>query len=168
MPAYILKRLLSLIPVLLTVAVVVFFVIHLTPGDPAKTILGQKASPEQVEQLREELGLNRPLAEQFITWTADLVRGDLGNSIFLTKAVCEVFLDDLGPTLCLAILAQIIGVAIAIPLGIIAARHRGTAIDLTIMGISLAGISIPSFLLGMLLILAFAVQIRWFPASGYQ
>ncbi|GIN94781.1 ABC transporter permease [Siminovitchia terrae] len=168
MHVYLLKRLLSLIPVLVVVSIVVFLLVHLSPGDPVKAMLGQNAPPEQVTQLREELGLNRPLIEQYFSWSIDLLKGDLGNSIFLKKPVLEIFMSYLGPTISLSILAQIISIAIALPSGIWAARKKGTAMDQTIMGISLVGISMPSFLLGLLLIIVFAVQLRWFPVAGYQ
>lgn len=168
MKVYILQRLLSLIPVLLVVAIVVFFLIHLTPGDPAAIILGPDATAEEVEALRKELGLDRPLYIQFFDWFIGLLQGDLGHSIFLDQPVLQAFLEHLGPTLSLAILAQIIAILIALPFGIIAATKRGTATDTFFMTFSLLGISIPSFLLGLLLILLFAVKLHLLPAAGYQ
>lgn len=168
MKVYILQRLLSLIPVLLVVAIVVFFLIHLTPGDPAAIILGPDATAEEVEALRKELGLDRPLYIQFFDWFIGLLQGDLGHSIFLDQPVLQAFLEHLGPTLSLAILAQIIAILIALPFGIIAATKRGTAADTFFMTFSLLGISIPSFLLGLLLILLFAVKLHLLPAAGYQ
>lgn len=168
MKIYILKRLLSLIPVLLVVAVVVFFLIHLTPGDPAAVILGPDALPEDIEALRKELGLDQPLYQQFFSWFGGLLVGDFGHSIFLNQPVLEAFIEHLGPTLSLAIMAQIISIIIALPFGIIAATKRGTAADTFFMTFSLLGISIPSFLLGLLLILLFAVKLHLLPAAGYQ
>lgn len=168
MGKYIIKRLLSLIPVLAVVMVFIFFIIHITPGDPATTILGQEASPEQIDELREKMGLNEPLYIQFITWIGDTLHGDFGESYFLEKSVLEAFLENLGPTLSLAILAQIIGVILALVFGIVAARNRGKVQDEAIIGISLFGISIPSFLLGSLLIMVFAVQFQLLPVAGYQ
>lgn len=165
---YIFKRLVSIIPILLVVAIAIFSIIHLTPGDPATTILGSEASPEQLESLREELGLNRPLPEQFIFWILDVVRGDLGSSIFMNKPVSEVFLSHLGPTLSLSIFAQIIAILIAIPSGVLASRKRGKATDQFVMSTALLGISIPSFLLGLFFILVFSVNLGWFPVSGYK
>ncbi|MBD8005966.1 ABC transporter permease [Bacillus norwichensis] len=168
MRLYILQRLLSLIPVMLVVAIVVFFLIHLTPGDPASIILGPEALPEDVDKLREEMGLDLPILEQFLIWFGGIFKGDLGWSPFMDMPVMEAFLSHLGPTLSLAILAQIISIVIAIPFGIIAATKRGTAIDQFFMVFALLGISIPSFLLGLLLILLFAVKLQWLPVAGYQ
>lgn len=168
MKLYILQRVLALIPVMLVVAIVVFFLIHLTPGDPAAIILGPDALPEDVAALRAELGLDSPLYQQFFSWFNDLLRGDFGNSLFLDMPVLTAFFSHLGPTLSLAIMAQIISIVIAVPFGIIAATKRGTATDRFFMIFALLGISIPSFLLGLLLILLFAVKLHWLPAAGYQ
>ncbi|GIN89325.1 ABC transporter permease [Siminovitchia terrae] len=153
---------------MLVVAVVVFFLIHLTPGDPASIILGPEALPEDVEKLREELGLNLPIIQQFFIWLSGIFKGDLGWSLFMDMPVTEAFFSHLGPTLSLAIFAQIISIVIAIPFGIIAATRRGTAVDQFFMVFALLGISIPSFLLGLLLILVFAVKLHWLPVAGYQ
>ncbi|SEC44651.1 ABC transporter permease [Paenibacillus sp. GP183] len=168
MKAYILQRILSLIPVLLTVAFVVFFIIHLTPGDPAAVILGSDANPGDIEKLREKLGLNLPLYEQFFVWFIGLFRGDLGTSVFIKQPVLKIFMDHLGPTLSLSILAQGISILIAIPMGIIAAKKRGTIVDQSIMVFSLLGIAIPSFLLALLFAMLFAVKLHWFPVAGYK
>jgi peptide/nickel transport system permease protein len=165
---YIVKRLLSVIPVLLVVAVVVFSITFLTPGDPASVILGPDATAEDINQLREELGLNRPMHEQFLTWIGNLLRGNLGESYFMHESVGKAFLNHLGPTVSLAILAQIIAVLIAIPLGIVAAIRRGSVTDQSVMGFTLVGISVPSFLLALFLVLLFAVQLRWLPVAGYR
>jgi peptide/nickel transport system permease protein len=165
---YILKRLLSLIPVLLVVAVVVFLVIHITPGDPAAVMLGPDASPDQVAKLHQELGLDLPLYQQFTTWVFGVVRGDLGWSIFMKEPVLQAFCSHLGPTVSLAIFAQLIAILLAIPLGVIAAKKRGSAVDQSLMGVALIGISVPSFLLGLFLILLFAVQLKWLPVAGYK
>lgn len=168
MKRYIVKRLLSLIPVLFVVAVVVFLIMHITPGDSAAVILGPEASPEEVEELREELGLNLPIVQQFINWGGAVLKGDLGWSVFMKKPVLQAFTEHLGPTLSLAIMAQLFAILVAVPLGVIAARHRGTAVDQSFMGLALMGISIPSFLLGLFLILLFSVQLQWLPVAGYR
>ncbi|MFB5265724.1 ABC transporter permease [Paenibacillus enshidis] len=168
MAKYLIQRVLSLLPVLLVVAVVVFLLIHLTPGDPASVILGDEASAESVAALREQLGLNLPLHQQFFAWFGNVLRGDLGNSIFMDMSVAEAFFSRVPPTLSLAILAQIIAVALALYMGIMAARKRGTLADQAVMGISLLGISVPSFLLGLFLILIFAVEFKWLPVAGYR
>lgn len=168
MKAYILKRLLSIIPVLLIVAVIVFFIIHLIPGDPASVILGEEATPEDVQTLREELGLNLPIYEQFIHWFAGIFQGDFGNSIYMNMPVLEAFVSHIGPTLSLALLAQSISIIIAIPLGVIAAKRRGTNVDQLFMIIAMLGLSIPSFLLALLLMLIFGVNLQWLPVAGYS
>src|SRR5699024_1738740 len=148
--------------------VVVFLIIHITPGDPATVILGSEASPDQLEALRSKLGLNDPLYEQFFIWAFDAIRGNLGESVYLKKPVTQVFMNSIGPTLSLSILSQIIAILIAIPLGIISAVKRGTVADQGIMSIALLGISVPSFLLGLLFIMLISVHLGWLPASGYQ
>ncbi|TQR21433.1 ABC transporter permease [Psychrobacillus vulpis] len=168
MKGYILKRLLSLIPVLLVVAVVVFLLMHITPGDPAAVILGPEASPEEVAELREELGLNKPPIEQFISWFGNVLQGDFGTSIFMKQPVSQAFFEHLGPTLSLAIMAQVLAIVVAIPLGVLAAKFRGSILDQTFMGISLLGISVPSFLLGLFLILLIGVELKWLPVAGYK
>ncbi|QUW21299.1 ABC transporter permease [Sporosarcina sp. Marseille-Q4063] len=168
MKAYIMKRLLSIIPVLLIVAVIVFFIIHLIPGDPASVILGEEASPEEVQTLREELGLNLPIYEQFIQWFFNIFQGNFGNSIYMNMPVLDAFLSHIGPTLSLALLAQSFSIIIAIPIGIIAAKRRGTHIDQSLMIIAMLGLSIPSFLLALLLMLVFGVNLQWLPVAGYS
>lgn len=168
MKGYILKRLLSLIPVLLVVAVVVFLLMHITPGDPAAVILGPEASPAEVAELREELGLNKPPIEQFVSWFGNVLQGDFGTSIFMKQPVSQAFFEHLGPTLSLAIMAQVLAIVVAIPLGVLAAKFRGSILDQTFMGISLLGISVPSFLLGLFLILLVGVELKWLPVAGYK
>mgnify|MGYP001188783528 CR=1 FL=1 len=168
MGSYILKRVLSMIPVLFIVATIVFFLIHLVPGDPAAVILGPEATPQEVEQLREQLGLNKPIYEQFFSWFVGLFQGDLGDSIYMRKPVLEAFSDHIGPTLSLALLAQGISILIAIPIGVLAAKKRGTSVDRVFMLIAMIGLSLPSFLLGLLLMLLFGVHLKWLPAAGYQ
>lgn len=167
MIAYIVKRLLSTVPVLIVVSVTIFLIIHITPGDPAATILGMEATPEQIEKLNEELGFNRPIHEQYVDWIGGLVRGDLGNSLFMRKPVAEAIIDHINPTLSLAILAQVIAIILAVPFGIIAAYRRGTLVDTTLMSISLLGMAIPSFILGLILMLVVGVQLQWLPVAGY-
>lgn len=168
MGSYIIRRLLALIPVLLVVAVVCFVIIHLTPGDPASVILGSQATEGDLERLREQLGLNLPIYEQFFNWFLGVLQGDLGNSIFMDMTVSQAILEYLGPTVSLSLLAQTIAILISIPLGIIAATRRGSIFDQTIMMFSLIGISVPSFIIGLYFILTFAVQLGWLPAAGYQ
>lgn len=168
MISYIIKRVLSLIPVLLVVSIVIFGIIHITPGDPASVILGEEASPEQIQELREQLGLNEPIYMQYIHWITDVMRGDLGTSYFMKEPVSDAIFEHLKPTASLAALAMIISIIIAIPIGIAAANRQGTITDQSMMGFALLGMSIPSFLLGLLLIILVGVQLRWLPVAGYQ
>jgi len=167
MGAYTVKRILSLIPVLLIVSIVVFLITHLTPGNPAAIILGQGASADQIAALSKKMGLDKPVMEQFFIWISNIAHGDFGYSYFLNRSVLGAIWDNVGPTFSLALLAQVIGVTFALLFGVYAAKHKGKVRDEAIMGASLLGISIPSFLLGSLLILLFAVQLRIFPVSGY-
>ena len=168
MAAYLVKRILSLIPVLFVVTVVIFMIMHLTPGDPAASILGLEASQEEIDALNEKLGLDRPILEQYINWVGGLLRGDLGDSIFMRQSVGQAIAEHIGPTLSLAILAQLIAVILAIPFGMLAAYKRGKLLDISLMGLSLVGMAVPSFLLGLLLMLLIGVELRWLPIAGYK
>jgi len=166
--AYLIKRLLSVLPVLFIVSLLVFMIIHLTPGDPASVMLGDEATPEEVAALRDQLGLNLPLYQQYFHWIGNALIGNLGYSYFMQQSVTEAIFDRLGPTLSLAIIAQLIAVVIAIPIGIISARKRGTATDQSLMSLSLLGLSIPNFLLSLFLVLIFTVNLKWLPVAGYR
>lgn len=168
MLAYITKRLLSLIPVLAVVTIAIFLIIHITPGDPAAAILGIEASQEEIRQLNQDLGLDRPILEQYTSWVANVFKGDLGDSIFMNQPVSEAIAEHAAPTLSLAILAQVIAIILAIPFGIIAAYKRGSIADYTLMGISLLGMALPSFLLGLFLMLFVGVKLQWLPVAGYE
>jgi peptide/nickel transport system permease protein len=165
---YIVRRLLALIPVALVVATVAFVLIHLAPGDPASIIAGPDATPEDVRRLEQQLGLDRPLPIQLVQWYGHLLQGDLGRSIFLRKPVTEAILDRVEPTLLLTVFAIVIAVVIGVPAGVISARYHNSAGDQALMGLALVGISIPNFLAGLLLILAFSVWLGWFPVAGYS
>ena len=168
MKKFLLKRVVSLIPILFIVSVVIFYCIHLTPGDPARTMLGEEASEEQIQQLRQEMNLDKPIIVQYGYWIKNIIHGDLGNSVFMGKPVTTVIAEHIKPTIVVATVAQIIAILIAIPLGIIAARKKGQFADSLVTAFSLLGISIPSFLLGLLLVLLFAVQLRMLPVAGYK
>lgn len=168
MLAYITKRLLSLIPVLAVVTIAIFLIIHITPGDPAAAILGMEASQEEIQKLNQDLGLDRPILEQYTSWVANVFKGDLGDSIFMNQPVSEAIAEHVTPTLSLAILAQVIAIILAIPFGIIAAYKRGSIADYTLMGISLLGMALPSFLLGLFLMLFVGVKLQWLPVAGYE
>ena len=156
---YLIRRLLLTIPVLLGVATLVFALIHLVPGDPAQSMLGEGASSEEVAQLRHSLGLDRPLLTQYRTFMVGLVKGDLGSSFRYGTPVTREIRDRLFRTMQLAVAAMGVAILIAIPLGIAAAVFRGTAIDHAAMTLALAGISMPNFWLGPLLAILFAVYL---------
>lgn len=164
---YILKRLLSLIPVVLIVGIIVFVIIHLIPGDPAQVMLGQSATDEQVENLRAELGLDEPIIIQFITWFGGVIKGDLGHSVFSNQPVLHLIFERMGPTISLTLLATTISLIIAIPSAIFATWKRNSLLDPLFMSGSLLGVSIPNFWLALLLILLFAVTLQWLPVAGY-
>ena len=168
MKTYIARRLLALIPVVLVVATVAFVLIHLAPGDPASIIAGPDASPDDITRIQRQLGLDAPFHVQLFRWYGRLARGDLGQSIFLRKPVTEAILDRVEPTLLLTLFAIAIAVAIGVPAGVISARHHDSATDQALMVVALLGVSIPNFLLGLLLILWFSVWLGWFPVAGYS
>jgi peptide/nickel transport system permease protein len=167
MKTYIARRLLALLPVALVVATVSFVLIHLAPGDPASIIAGPDATAEDVERIQRQLGLDAPLPVQLVRWYGRLVRGDLGESIFLRMPVTEAILDRVEPTLLLTLFAIAISIAIGVPAGVVSARHHNTATDQALMVVALLGVSIPNFLLGLLFILCFSVWLGWFPVAGY-
>ena len=163
---YLTRRLVLTIPVLLGVATLVFSLIHLIPGDPAQAMLGEGASEADVVQLRRQLGLDRPLAEQYFAFLVGLARADLGTSLRTGTPVLSQIVERMPATLELAAAAMIVALAIAIPLGILAAVWRGTLVDHTAMTLSLVGVSMPNFWLGPLLAIVFAVELGWLPVSG--
>ena len=168
MGAYILRRVISTIPVMGIVAIVVFLMLRLTPGDPAAVIGGDNASPEDIENIRASLGLNQPILYQFFTWLGGILTGDFGQSFFFKKRVTELVIDRIEPTLALALFTTIIAVAVAVPLGILAAAKRGSLIDRLVMGFSVLGFSVPVFVIGYALDYLFAIKLGWFPVQGYQ
>lgn len=168
MKTYVARRLLALIPVALVVATVAFILIHLAPGDPASVIAGPDASPDDVQRIERQLGLDAPLPVQLVRWYGRLVRGDLGQSIFLRKPVTEAILDRVEPTLLLTLFAIVIAIAVGVPAGVISARYHNTGTDQALMVVALLGVSIPNFLLGLLFILTFSVWLGWFPVAGYS
>lgn len=165
---YLIKRLLSLIPVLFVVSIAIFLIIHITPGDPASSILGLEATLEEIDQLNELMGFNDPLPVQYANWIGNVMKGDLGDSIFMKQPVSQAIMEHFPPTLSLAILAQIIAIILAIPFGIIAAYKRGSLIDTFLSSVSLLGMAIPGFLLGLFLMLFFSVKLELLPVAGYR
>lgn len=168
MSAYILRRLLATIPVMLVVALFVFFLLHLTPGDPAAIIAGDDASPDEIEGIRRKLGLDQPVWVQFGIYVMNLLRGDLGTSIFSNLPVTTLVMQRLEPTVVLAFSTLFVAVVFAIPMGVLAAWKVRTALDRIVMGFSVMGFALPVFLIGYLLIYIFAIELRWLPVQGYR
>ena len=168
MTIYIIRRLLATIPVLLIVAVVVFSILYLAPGDPAAIIAGDQATVSQVEDIRRNLGLDRPFHEQFLSWLGDIVRGDFGQSIFSNRPVIDLFLQRLEPTLALALTTTIITILLAVPLGVVAAWKAGSWIDRLVMSFAVVGFSFPVFVIGYILIYVFSITLGLLPVQGYR
>jgi peptide/nickel transport system permease protein len=164
---FVLRRLVLSIPILVLVSVMVFGMIHLIPGDPARAILGQEATPEALAAMRHDLGLDQPLAIQYVTWLGRVLHGDLGQSLVDRTPVIDQIKVRLPVTLELAIGTFLVALLIAVPAGILSATRRGSAADYFSTLLALGGLSIPSFWLGIMFILFFAVRLHWFPASGY-
>lgn len=163
---YLVRRLLLTIPVLFGVATLVFALIHLVPGDPAQSMLGEGAAPEEVARLRHSLGLDRPLLAQYKSFLTGVARGDLGLSFRYGTPVTREIQDRLLRTFQLALAAMLVAILFAIPLGIVAAVFRGTPVDHGAMTLALVGISMPNFWLGPLLAILFAVKLGWLPVAG--
>ncbi|MBX6755244.1 MAG: ABC transporter permease [Thermorudis peleae] len=167
MIAYIVRRVLMAIPVMLLVAVTTFLLLHMTPGDPVAVLLGPDATTDQIAAMRRQLGLTDPLYLQLYHWFARLLHGDLGQSIFLQKPVTAAIAERLAPTLELSLLALVVAIVIGIPAGVLAAVRQGRLLDVGVMLVAMVGISMPTFWLGLNLIFLFAVTLRWLPAQGY-
>lgn len=161
------KRLFGMLIVLLIVATLVFIIVRVTPGDPAAVMLGSDATPADIAQLREKLGLDAPLIVQYGQFMLGLLKGDLGHSIFLNQSVGQALLARAEPTFFLTLFSILIASAIALPVGILSAVKRGTIFDQIVVTLTMVAASVPSFWLGLILIQVFAVQLGWFPASGY-
>ena len=168
MTAYIIRRLLATIPVMIVVALFVFLLLQLTPGDPAAVIAGDEASPAAIEGIRRKLGLDLPLWQQFGIYVWNLLRGDLGTSIFSNLPVLTLVKQRLEPTVVLALSTLLVAISFAIPMGVLAAWKVGTAIDRVVMGFSVLGFAVPVFLIGYFLIYIFAIELHWLPVQGYQ
>jgi peptide/nickel transport system permease protein len=168
MLGYVLRRLAATVPVMLIVAVFVFLMLRLTPGDPAAIIAGDNANADQIAAIRTRLGLDEPIITQFAIWLGQILRGDFGESFFFKKAVAELIASRIEPTLALSLATILISVLIAVPLGVLAAYKQGTITDKIVMGFSVAGFSVPVFVIGYGLIYLFAIKLNWFPVQGYQ
>ena len=167
MSVYLLRRLLATIPVMGVVAVFVFGLLHLTPGDPATMIAGDFATADDIARIHKQLGLDRPLPVQFVAWLGQLARGDLGTSIFSRLPVARLIGQRLQPTVVLCFTTLVIAVGLAVPIGVLAAWRAGTWLDRFVMGFAVFGFSVPVFVLGYLLIYLFAIQLGWLPVQGY-
>jgi peptide/nickel transport system permease protein len=168
MITYIARRLLATLPVIVMVAIVIFAILRLTPGDPAAIIAGDDATAAQLEQIRQAMGLDQPIYTQFIVWVGRLLQGDLGVSLLSGTPVLQMIAGRMGPTLALAVSTIVLTVIVAIPLGVIAAWRQGKLLDRLIMSLSVLGFSIPTFVVGYLLIYFFAIQLDWLPVQGYK
>jgi peptide/nickel transport system permease protein len=167
MLGYLLRRVLATIPVMAIVALFVFSLLYLAPGDPAAVIAGDQASPEDVEKIRKSLGLDRPFLVRFTEWSLQVLSGDLGISMFTGLPVTELIRQRIEPTLSLMVVTLFLAIGVAVPAGVIAAWKAGTWIDRTVMAIAVLGFSVPVFIIGYLLAYIFALQLDWLPVQGY-
>nr|WP_283241715.1 ABC transporter permease [Bordetella trematum] len=162
------RRIAAVIPVMAVVAVVVFLLIHISPGDPAAVIAGDNATAEDVEKIRQNLGLDKPLLQQFGIWVANIVTGDLGTSISTQMPVSELIGQRLGPTFSIAVFTMLFAVILAIPLGVLAAWFAGRWIDRLVMVMAVCAFSVPVFLIGYSLVYGFSIKLGWLPVQGYR
>jgi peptide/nickel transport system permease protein len=167
MTAYIIRRLLSMLPVMAIVALFVFLLLHLAPGDPAAIMAGDNATPDNIAQIRQKLGLDEPIWKQFLVWIGSLAQGNLGNSMFWGDPVTTLIAQRAEPTISLAATTIAVAIVIAVFLGVIAAAKAGTGIDRFVMGFAVMGFSVPVFVVGYLLIFLFAIELKWLPVQGY-
>jgi peptide/nickel transport system permease protein len=167
MGIFILRRLLSTLPVMTVVALFVFGLLYVAPGDPATMIAGDQATPADVERIRISLGLDQPFAIRFSAWALGALHGDLGNSLFSGQSVASMIVQRIPPTLSLMVLTLLISVSAAVPMGVVAAARQGGLIDRAVSVFAVLGFSLPVFVLGYLLAYAFALRLGWFPVQGY-
>jgi peptide/nickel transport system permease protein len=165
---FLVRRLAAVVPVLGVVAVVVFLILRLTPGDPAAVIAGNNATAEDITRIREQLGLARPLPMQFGIWMLDALRGDLGYSFYQNKPVTELIAQRIEPTLSLAFGTLVLAMLVAVPLGTVAAWRMGGWLDRMLSAFAVAGFSVPVFVIGYLLIYLFSMRLHWLPVQGYR
>jgi peptide/nickel transport system permease protein len=164
---YVTKRILATLPVMGVVAVIVFLLLRLSPGDPAAIIAGDDATSEDIAKIREHLGLDRPLLTQFVRWIGQLATGDFGNSIYLERPVLGLIMERVEPTLALSVTTIIFAVVLAVPIGVLAAWRAGTWIDQTIMALSVLAFSVPVFLIGYGLVIGFSLTLELLPVQGF-
>ena len=164
---YLLRRVLATIPVMLLVALFVFSLLYIAPGDPAAIIAGDQATPEDVDRIRATLGLDRPFLVRFLEWLWHVLQGDLGTSIFTNLPVTHMIAQRIEPTLALMLFTMVLSLVVAIPMGVLAAWKHGSWIDRLVMCIAVAGFSTPVFVVGYLLAYTFALWLEWLPVQGY-
>ena len=167
MRTYLVRRILATIPVMGVVAVIVFLLLHLAPGDPAALIAGDFATAEDIARIGKQLGLDRPLHIQFVAWVGQILRGDLGTSIFSHLPVTRLIRQRVEPTVVLSVTTLVIAVVLAVPIGVLAAWRARSWVDRLVMALAVCGLSVPVFVLGYLLIYLFAIQLGWLPVQGY-
>src|SRR5271169_391292 len=165
--AYAIRRILSTIPVMAVVALFVFSLLYIAPGDPAAIIAGDTATPADVERIRQSLGLDRPFLVQFGAWLWRILHGDLGTSIFTNLPVATLIAQRVEPTVSLMVVTLIIAIGVAVPLGVVAAWKAGTLVDRLVMALAVFGFSVPVFVIAYLLAYIFALRLNWLPVQGY-
>ncbi len=168
MLGYLIRRILAAIPVMGVVALFVFLLLRLTPGDPAAIIAGDNATPEQLDRIRASLGLNEPLYTQFFSWVWRLLHGDFGTSLISNVPVLQMVNQRIEPSLSVALSVMLVSICVAIPLGVIAAWKHGTWVDRLVMALSVVGFSVPVFVIGYVLVQIFAIELRWVPVQGFR
>lgn len=167
MLGFIFRRIISTIPVMGIVALFVFSLLYIAPGDPAVVIAGDQATPQDVERIRTALGLDRPFLERFVEWSWRILHGDLGTSMFTGMPVTQLIGQRLEPTLSLMVLTLILSIIVAVPMGVVAAWKAGSWIDRVLMGFAVFGFSVPVFVVGYVLAYVFALELEWLPVQGY-
>lgn len=168
MIAFVLKRMVAALPVMAVVASVVFAILRLTPGDPAAILAGDSATPEQLDAIRQNLGLDLPVYQQFFNWIGQLLSGDLGTSLLSGTPVIEMIGQRMGPSIALCLSTIIVAIVVAVPLGVLAAWRQGKLLDRAVMALSVLGFSIPVFVTAYVLILTLSLGAGWFPVQGYK
>lgn len=165
---YVLKRILAAVPVVLASSFIIFSIVYLIPGSPASSLLGMEATPEAIAELNTQLGFDQPFLVQYFSWLLNALRGDFGQSIFMRDSVSQVLLNHIGPTISLAVLAEIFAIIVGYGFAVISVFHKNTLIDRGVQLVNLIGQGVPSFVLALINLLIFAVFWGWFPVSGYR
>lgn len=161
------RRLITAVPVVLGVSIAIFLLVRLVPGGPAEAVAGQNSSPEQIERLNAQMGLDEPMLSQYVDWLSGAVRGDLGTSLFSSQSVTTAIVDRLPPTLSLTISATVLALLLGVPAGVLAALRPGSLLDRGITALASAGLAVPGFWLALVLIAVFVNRLDWFPPTGY-